>query len=363
MISASAAVENRQTTFSSVSACPGVFAPTQQTNFEAADLGSLTLRTAIVRSCDTNFYKFAFDAWVRDGGIDPVAKPKDPMINMALAFGLDEKTGIDLPAESGGLIPTREWRQRYWEALKDDFCKGAENPAFSAERRARNRDSCVDGFRFRGGQATNFAIGQGETLVTPLQLASVYSTVANGGEVMRPTVARALLSPDGSAGEIAPVVNAKVPVRPQTLAALRDALHGVTSEPGGTGRGVFAGLNLAVAGKTGTGQVNGKQDTSWFASFAPADDPDLVVVAQVSQGGTGSTTAAPLVRAVYEGIYGLDGRKAALPGGRLPEKLPVVRPDGTVGPPTAKAASAPGSAPGPVVQPAGPLAVLPSRRP
>ena len=195
VVSASAAVENGQTTFSDVSACPGVFAPTQQTNFEAADLGALSLRTAIVRSCDTNFYKFAFDAWVRDGGIDPVAKPEDPMINMALAFGLDEKTGIDLPAESGGLIPTREWRQRYWEALKDDFCQGADNPAFSAERRARNRDSCVDGFRFRGGQATNFAIGQGETLVTPLQLASVYGTVANGGKVMRPTVAGACCPP------------------------------------------------------------------------------------------------------------------------------------------------------------------------
>lgn len=341
VISAAAAVENRQTTFSSVSACPGVFEPTQQTNFEAADLGALSLRSAIVRSCDTNFYTFAFDAWVRDGGIDPVAKPKDPMINMALAFGLDEQTGIDLPAESGGLIPTREWRQRYWQALKDDFCQGAQNDAFGEERRARNLDSCVDGFRFRGGQATNFAIGQGETLVTPLQLASVYGTIANGGKVMRPTLARALLSADGrTATEIEPVVNDVVPVRKQTLAALRDALYGVTTEPGGTARGVFAGLDLAVAGKTGTGQVNGKQDTSWFASFAPAKDPDLVVVAQVSQGGTGSTTAAPIVRAVYEGIYGLGGRKAALPRGKLPSKLPVVLPDGTVGPPGDAAAKA-----------------------
>ena len=341
VVSAAAAVENGQTTFPAVSACPGVFAPTQQTNFEAADLGSLSLRNAIVRSCDTNFYKFAFDAWLRDGGIDPVARPADPMINMALAFGLDEETGIDLPAESGGLIPTREWRQRYWQALKDDFCAGAENPAFDAERRARNRDSCVDGFRFRGGQATNFAIGQGETLVTPLQLASVYATIANGGKVMRPTVARALLPGDGrEAVEIEPVVKDRVPVRQGTLAALRDALHGVTTEPGGTGRGVFAGLDLAVADKTGTGQVNGKQDTSWFASFAPADDPELVVVAQVSQGGTGSTTAAPIVRAVYEGIYGLGDRKAALPGGRLPSELPVARPDGTVGPPGSTRASA-----------------------
>jgi len=328
-ISAAAAVENGQTTFSSVSACPGVFADTGQTNFEAADLGALSLRSAIVRSCDTNFYKFAFDAWVRDGGIRPVEDPKDPMIELALDFGLGAKTGIDLPAESPGLIPTREWRQRYWEQLEDDFCAGARNPEFTPERRARNQDACVDGFRFRGGQATNFAIGQGETLVTPLQLASVYATVANGGKVLRPTVARALLSADGTTRKIAPQVEGRVPVRAGTLADLRDALHGVTTEPGGTAAGVFAGSGLSVAGKTGTGQVTGKQDTSWFASFSPAKDPRLVVVAQVSQGGTGSTTAAPLVREVYEGIYGTGGRRAALPGGRLPP-LPVVRDDGTL---------------------------------
>ena len=331
VVSAAAAVENRQTTFSTVSACPGVFDGTGQTNFEAADLGALSLRSAIVRSCDTNFYKFAFDAWVEDGGISPVARPKDPMIDLALDFGLGERTGVDLPAESPGLIPTRAWRQRYWESLKDDFCAGARNPAYSAARRARNQDACVDGFRFRGGQATNFSIGQGETLVTPLQLASVYATVANGGTVLRPTVARALLSPDGTTQEIAPQVQGRVPVRARTLADLRDALHGVTTEPGGTAAGVFAGSGLSVAGKTGTGQVTGKQDTSWFASFSPAQAPRLVVVAQVSQGGTGSTTAAPLVRKVYEGIYGTGGRPAALPGGRLPA-LPAVRPDGTVAP-------------------------------
>lgn len=347
-VTASAAVENGQTTFSTVSDCPSVFPGTGQSNFEAADLGRLTLRTAIVRSCDTNFYKFAYDEWLADGGNRPVANPKDPIINMALAYGLGSKTGIDLPAESPGVVPTRAWRKSYWESAKADLCAGAVNPAFDAERRARDRDGCVDGFRFRGGQATNFAIGQGETLVTPLQLASVYATVANGGKVMQPTVARALVSADGrTVRDLAPVVKATVPVRPETLAQLRDALHGVTSEPGGTGRATFAGLPLSVAGKTGTGQVTGKQDTSWFASFAPAEDPDLVVVAQVSQAGTGATTAAPLVRKVYEGIYGLGGQPAALPGGRLPATLPVVQPDGTVAPPgtpVAVAAGAPSAA-------------------
>ncbi len=323
-VSSTAAVENGQTSWSSVSDCPGVFGPTGQQNFEAASLGRLTLRTAIVRSCDTNFYKYAYDAWVADGGNDPVAQPADPMIRMALGFGLGSRTGIDLPGESPGVVPTREWRRQYWEATKADLCAGAENPAFDAERRARDRDGCVDGSRFRGGQATNFAIGQGETLVTPLQLATVYAAVANGGTVVRPSVGRALVAPDGTVTEIGPAARGRVPASPATLAGLRDALRGVTSEAGGTARGAFAGLPLAVAGKTGTGQVNGKQDTSWFASFAPADAPELVVVAEVSQGGTGSSTAAPLVRKVYEGIYGLGGAPAALPGGRLPDALPAL---------------------------------------
>lgn len=335
VIAATAAVMNGQTTFDTVAACPAVFGPTGQQNFAGRGSPPVSLRRAIVQSCDTSFYKLAYDAWVADGGIHPVADPQDPMITMALAFGLGEQTGIDLPAEGSGLIPTRQWRKDYWAALKDDFCQGARNPAYGAARRARDKDLCLDGFRFRGGQATNFAIGQGETLVTPLQLASVYATIAGGGKVMRPTVAKGFLSADGSVREMVPTtVTARVPVRPSVLARLRDALHGVTSEPGGTARRAFEGLDLAVAGKTGTGEVNGKQDTSWFASFAPYDDPQLVVVGMVSQGGTGATTAAPMVREVYEGIFGLDGKAALLPGGQSPIELPVVRADGTLARPS-----------------------------
>ena len=200
--------------------------------------------------------------------------------------------------------------------------------------------------------------------MTPLQLATVYAAVANGGTLVRPTVARAVVAADGSlVRDLSPAPRGTVPVRPATLASLRDALHGVTSEPGGTGYGTFAGLPLSVAGKTGTGQVAGKQDTSWFASFAPADDPQLVVVAQVSQGGTGATTAAPLVRKVYEGIYGLGGAPAALPGGRLPAALPVVQPDGTVAAPgTPQLAPSPAPSPRAPAPLAAPAADLDRRR-
>jgi Cell division protein FtsI/penicillin-binding protein 2 len=115
------------------------------------------------------------------------------------------------------------------------------------------------------------------------------------------------------------------------LTYLRKALAGVPVE--GTAAKAFAGFDLnklPVAGKTGTAEVYGKEDTSWFASFAPADSPRLVTVVMVSQAGTGATYAAPAVRQIWEAIFGLNGQQAALPGGRLPDTLPKFRPDGTV---------------------------------
>ena len=299
--------------------CPGVYGPTGQRNFDSAALGVIDLRQALVKSCDTIFYKFGYEAWLRDGGNRPVEDPKDPMVRMAQAFGLGTPTGVDLPSERRGTIADRDYKQRLWEQTRDNRCKGAVNPELSDQRRRANREYCEDGNRFRGGDATNFAIGQGDTLVTPLQLATVYAAIANGGKVLEPHVARALVSPAGVVWEIEPEVRATVPASPEVLDYVREALSGVT-EPGGTAYGAFADAPYDVAGKTGTGEVAGKQDTSWFASFAPAEAPELVVVGMVSQGGTGGTVAAPMVREVYDGIYGPGG----LPGGTLPTALPAV---------------------------------------
>jgi penicillin-binding protein 2 len=308
--------------------CPGVYGPTGQRNFDSAALGFVDLRQSLVKSCDTVYYKFGYEQWQRDGGNDPVAKPKDPMVRMAQAFGLGSRTGIDLPSERRGTIADREYKQRLWEETRANRCKGAVNPELSESRRRANAEYCEDGNRYRGGDATNFAIGQGDTLVTPLQLATVYAAIANGGKVLEPHVGRALLSPTGAVREIAPKVRATVPVDQEVLSFVREALAGVT-QPGGTAAGAFADSPVTVAGKTGTGEVSGKQDTSWFASFAPAEAPELVVVGMVSQGGTGGTVAAPMVREVYDGIYGPGG----LPGGKLASTLPVLRPDGSVATP------------------------------
>ena len=344
VITLAAAVESGHYPLGGRYPCPGVYGPTGQTNFDSAALGTIDLRTSLVKSCDTIFYKFAYEQWQRDGGNKPVANPGDHMVRMAQAFGLGKPTGIDLPSERSGIIADRAFLQRRWEQQKDNYCKGAVNPERSPERRRANREFCEEGNRFRGGDATNFSIGQGDTLVTPLQLATVYAAFANGGRIVQPTVGRALLSADGRrVTEIASKVKGAVPVSPDVLGYIREALGGVTL-PGGTASGAFAGLPVHVAGKTGTGEVANKQDTSWFASFAPAAAPDLVVVAVVSQGGTGGTVAAPIVRDVYAGIYGFDGRPAALPGGRLPAQLPTVLPDGSVAPPGKAPAPAPDAA-------------------
>jgi len=151
---------------------------------------------------------------------------------------------------------------------------------------------------------------------------------------------------------IAPSVARNLPVDPAILAYIRSALGDVTIR--GTAAGTFAGFPLDqvhVAGKTGTAEVEGQNDTSWFASFGPVDNPKYVVVVTVPKTGQGALFAAPAVREVWEGIYGIN-RPAALPGGQTSTTLPTVRADGSVGPSPA--------APGAPVAPAGANAPVPA---
>ena len=108
--------------------CPGVYGPTGQRNFDSAALGTIDLRQALVKSCDTIFYKFAYEAWQRDGGNDPVEEPKDPMVRMAQAFGLGERTGVDLPSERRGTIADRAYKQRLWEQTRGQPLQGRRQP-------------------------------------------------------------------------------------------------------------------------------------------------------------------------------------------------------------------------------------------
>jgi penicillin-binding protein 2 len=158
------------------------------------------------------------------------------------------------------------------------------------------------------GDNINLSIGQGDLLASPMQLAAAYSALGNGGTLYRPQVALRVQRPDGTVvTEFRPRAVGRVPMKRALLAQIRDSLRGVVTS--GTAASAFAGFphgEIPVAGKTGTAEVAGKQPHSWFAALAPADNPRYVVVAMVEEGGHGSQVAAPIVRQIIEGLYGLN---------------------------------------------------------
>ena len=165
------------------------------------------------------------------------------------------------------------------------------------------------------------SIGQGYVTVTPLQLARAYAALANGGTLYSPRIGEELVSPAGKVvRKITPPVVGHLPVAKSTLAYIRNALGG-RGHPGHRRSARSAGSRsskVCVAGKTGTAQVQGKLATSVFASFAPCEHPKYVVVMMIPDSGYGADVSAPAVRQIWDGIYGLEGHKAALPDGELP---------------------------------------------
>lgn len=315
--------------------CPGSYNVGSRafTNFRGQGYGSMNLHRAIVVSCDTIFYKFAYEQWIRDGATKPVKNPKDPMIHMARVFGFGAPTGIDLPGEAAGRIPDRKWKRDYWESTKDVDCKRAKtgypeikNASHAAYLTAIAKENCLEGYMWRAGDAANFSVGQGNVLVTPLQLARAYAAIANGGTLVVPRVAKAVVRPDGTvAREIKPEKGTKLQVDKKVIEYMRKALAAVTTE--GTAAGAFSGFpmdKVHVAGKTGTAEAYGYKDTAWFASFAPAKNSKYAVVVMITDAGTGGSYAAPAVRKIYEAIYGFGDGPAALKDGEPPVELPKV---------------------------------------
>lgn len=366
-------------------ACPGSYDVGNRAfhNFEGESRGNMSLHEALVVSCDTVFYKFAYEEWLRDGGTRPRKSPSDPMVKMARNWGFGKKTGVDLPSESSGRIPDRAWKTAYWDATKKADCKSAKDgypdleqsdPSRAAYLKAVAAENCAEGYMWRAGDAANFSVGQGDVLATPLQLARAYAALANGGRLVVPHIGQAVVRPDGSVmRRIQDPPAPKLPVDPKTLTYIRGGLAGVTKS--GTAAGAFNGFDFKtvdVAGKTGTAEVYGKDDTSWFASFAPVDDPRYAVIVMISQGGQGANAAAPAVRQIYEAMYGLGKGTKPMVGkdGRLPSELPRMQaqldpqasgpsasPSGspTAGPPTPDGRHGPAGKAGPTIGPSTPV--------
>jgi penicillin-binding protein 2 len=263
-------------------------------NDDFSSYGPIDLAQAITVSSDLFFNRIGLDLWYDYTGdqVSPSGSKVGPdaLQQVAAAYGLGQPTGIDLPNEAPGKIPTPESYKLDYERYPAAFSvqKGIWYP----------------------GNSDQVAIGQDEDLVTPLQLANAYATFANGGTRYAPILVKEAISPDGRVVKVFHAqVKGSVPLQPAWRAAMLAGFEGVTHSPDGTAYGVFDSPEyeqmMDIAGKTGTAQVTGagRQDTSVFTSFAPAADPQYVVDAFVEDAGYGASVAAPVVRQIYDALY------------------------------------------------------------
>ncbi len=226
--------------------------------------GTISLSNALTQSCDVTFYQVGQKLDQTDRNLLP---------SFARAFGLGKETGIEI-AESPGIVANPN--QGVW----------------------------------RPGDPINMVIGQGNMLTSPLQIVDMLAAVANGGTLYKPhVVARVSSLADGTEKTFPPEVRGKLPVSAGTLASIRDALKKVTTDKDGTAYTAFKGSKIIVAGKTGTAEVLKEGEPhSWFAGYAPADNPKIAVVVIAEHGGEGSKTAAPIFRQIVEKYFALPGK-------------------------------------------------------
>lgn len=347
LITTSAYVTNGELNTSKTYPCPSSLSINGQvkTNYDSEGYSyPLSLKQALDVSCDTFFYAPAVAEFNSDQTrIAAGAQPVQDLQKMAAAYGVGTPVGVDLPADeqASGSYSDRQSRLADWNANKATYCAEAKT-GYSDEKDPVQRafltqlasENCTDGWRYRAGDNADMAIGQGDTTVSPLQLAVAYSAMLNGGTLWNPTIGWAVVDGSGKVVKtINPSVKSKVPVAQSTLDYFADSLH-FTADHSVSGALAFDGspFKLELGGKTGTAQVQGKQDTSWLASWGPVTTnaqgqptAKYVVVGMVEQAGTGASAAAPMVRQVYNGLLGV-GQPALLPGSKPVATLPAIAP-------------------------------------
>ena len=273
LITATAALEEGLITPGEVVDDPGSYTVGGVTFRNAGDVanGALAMRTALQVSSDVYFYKLGHEA--------NTVGEEMPIQEWAGRLGLGSPTGIDLPSELGGLIPTPEWRDELYD-------NGDTDRPWSA------------------GDNINLSVGQGDLQATPLQMAVAYATLANGGSVPRPHLAQRVEDANGRViQEIEPTARRQLDISESTRNTILDGLRAAAMEPSGTSYEVFGGFPVEVAGKTGTAERPPHGDQSWYVALAPADDPEVVVAATIEEGGFGAEAAAPAVRQILETYF------------------------------------------------------------
>lgn len=246
--------------------------------------GAVDVRRALTVSSDVFFYRLGADLNARGTELQ----------RWAHALGFGRRTGIDLPGEWEGLVPSPAWRNRLFK------------------RRLTDRPWTV-------GDNVNLAVGQGDLRADPVQLAVAYAAIANGGRVVVPRIG---LRVEDASGR--PIQSLQAPparsvrMSQVTRQAILDGLRGATSAPGGTATPVFQGFPIPVAGKTGTAEKGaGRADQSWFVGLAPYPEIRYVVVVTDEAGGFGAETAAPMARRILAALF--DVRNDRAPSGSAPD--------------------------------------------
>jgi penicillin-binding protein 2 len=262
-------------------------------NAGGAAYGALQLPEALQVSSDVFFYNLGADLYAHD----------DAQQHWASELGIGHPTGIDIPGEGTGLLPSPEWRDQLYNHSDDPDSPGGTDIVIGETDRP-----------WSVGDNVNLSVGQGDLQTNPLQMAVAYAAIANGGDVVRPHVGMQVEDVSGRAvQEIDPAPQRHVEIAPEHRQAILQGVHMAAQSPGGTSYSVFGNFPIPMAGKTGTAERIGQGDQSWYVALAPYPNPEIVVAATIEQGGFGVEAAAPVACKVLEAYYSVQaaGKKKA----------------------------------------------------
>jgi penicillin-binding protein 2 len=272
--------------------------------------GPVSLVSALQVSVDTFFYNLGAQL-----NADPSTHPNGGQLQTwARKLGFGHPTGIDLGGEGSGIIPTPRWRDSR-NRLQARCERAYEQRPRAAQRAYPSGCVFADGENrpWSEGDNTSLAVGQGDFLATPLQMAVAYAAIENGGTIVRPHVGLQITDPDGRVlQQIAPRPARHVDIPDTDLQAIREGLHAAAQELGGTSFDVMGSFPKPVYGKTGTAQFTGRADQSWYVAYVPDPVRPIVVACTVESGGFGAEAAAPAVRLILSQWFGV--RKEIISG-------------------------------------------------
>ena len=285
-ITALAALEQDLLSPGEVIQCTGKMVVDKQTfmNWDPYRNEPMVLSTALANSCDTYFY---------DVGLRFYRLENSPLQRWSRQMGFGVPTGVDLGPESKGVVPTPEWERRTEKTEIDKL--------------------------WTSGESVQLAIGQGDLLVTPLQMTRAYAMIANGGKLVEPHFVKAVEEPRNE-GEPAVVLRPFTPkpakdmnIDPYNLTTVQEGLFDATHASYGTSQSVFGAFPVPIAGKTGTAEkyvelpgFQGLRDQSWWCGYGPFQKPEIAVCALIENGGHGGEAAAPVALKVFEDYFNIE---------------------------------------------------------